>query len=195
MSLLKKLWLTVTTFVLVLLGIVGGNNKRGAKKAKTAGDDEDEEGKTAENAANEKAQEEAKTGETNATKTGKEVHKARADERRASGEYDSVNEALCDKEGNIIEVPKNISKRDGTPSEATQRAIPDAVKGPPAGQIIDDKPSGRPINKDYQEMRRNIEAYETKYGEPPKEIRIERYNPATGAPAGVDIYTPKDFGH
>jgi len=36
---------------------------------------------------------------------------------------------------------------------------------------------------------------EIKYGEPPKEILIPRYDPATGNPAGVERYTPSDFGH
>ena len=34
------------------------------------------------------------TGESQATKIGKQVHKEKADIRRASGEYDTVNEKL-----------------------------------------------------------------------------------------------------
>lgn len=132
-------------------------------------------------------------GETSSTKVGKEVHKKRAEERRKSGEYDTVNEALKDKDGNIIEVPKRVNPKTGVPSKKTQRAIPDAVQGPPKGHIIDDKPSGRPISKDKQEMRRNIEAYEAKYGEPPKKIVIERYDPVTGKPAGTETFDASHF--
>ncbi|MBU7316359.1 hypothetical protein [Paenibacillus oleatilyticus] len=128
------------------------------------------------------------TGETSSTKTGKKVHKQKADERRASGDYDLVNEPLKDKDGKTIEVPKRIDKQ-GRPSKKTQKAIPDAVQGPPKGNIIDDKPLGRPISKDKQEIRRFINAYKIKYGEPPKQIIIERYDPKTGAPT----YDPNDF--
>ncbi|MFD7523402.1 hypothetical protein [Paenibacillus chitinolyticus] len=51
------------------------------------------------------------TGETSSTKTGKKVHKQTADERRASGDYDLVNEPLKDKDGKTIEVPKRIDKQ------------------------------------------------------------------------------------
>ncbi|MCL1981931.1 MAG: hypothetical protein FWG53_02405 [Clostridiales bacterium] len=133
------------------------------------------------------------SGETIATKIGKQVHARRAEIRKASGKYDSVNEVLRDEAGNKIMVPKRVNTKTGIPSQKTQSVIPDAVKKPPRGQIIDDKPLGRPISKDYQEIRRNIEAYEIKYGEPPHKIIIERYNPKTGAPAGTEIFTPKDF--
>lgn len=42
-------------------------------------------------------------------------------------------------------------------------------------------------------MRRFTEAYEQKYGEPPKKIVIERYDPKTGAPAGRETYHPGEF--
>ncbi|WP_175400658.1 hypothetical protein, partial [Paenibacillus sp. KS1] len=132
------------------------------------------------------------TGETNSTKIGKEVHKKRADERRESGGFDTVNEPLKDKKGNVIEVPKRIDKN-GKPSKKYQRAIPDAVQGPPIGNIIDDKPVGRPISKDKQEIRRFIDAYEQKYGESPKKVIIQRYDPKTGAPAESEVYSPKFF--
>lgn len=131
-------------------------------------------------------------GETNSTKVGKQVHRERAEERRKSGEYDTVNEVLKDSEGNIIEVPKRINK-EGKPSKKTQRVIPDAVQGPPEGNIIDDKPLGRSISKDKQEIRRFIDAYTKKYGQPPKKIRIERYNPETGEPAGEEVYDIDKF--
>ncbi|MBC2582912.1 hypothetical protein, partial [Clostridium sp. DJ247] len=132
------------------------------------------------------------TGETNSTKIGKQVHKVKADERRKSGDYDTVNEPLKDKDGNVIEVPKRIDKQ-GRPSKKYQRAIPDAVQGPPKGNIIDDKPLGRPISKDKQEIHRFIDAYKQKYGEPPKKIIIERYDPKTGESAGREIYDPDYF--
>ncbi|MGL5086788.1 MAG: hypothetical protein ACRC68_13945, partial [Clostridium sp.] len=129
------------------------------------------------------------TGETSSTKIGKQVHKVKADARRKSGDYDTVNEALKDKDGNVIEVPKRIDKQ-GRPSKKYQRAIPDAVQGPPKGNIIDDKPLGRPISKDKQEIRRFIDAYKQKYGEAPKNIIIEIYDPKTGLSVGREIYHP-----
>jgi len=137
-----------------------------------------------------------KTGETSSTKMGKKVHKEKADNRRNSGDFngpnDTVNKPFTDKDGNPIEVPKRVGK-DGVPSKKTQKAIPDAVLGPPKGVIIDDKPEGRPISKDKQEMRRFCDAYEKQHGEPPKEIRIERYDPKTGEHVGTDIYDPSEF--
>ncbi|MBU3179438.1 hypothetical protein KPL47_24520 [Clostridium estertheticum] len=132
------------------------------------------------------------TGETSSTKTGKQVHKVKADERRKSGDYDTVNEPLKDKNGNNIEVPKRINKQ-GIPSKKYQRAIPDAVQGPPKGNIIDDKALGRAISKDKQEIRRFIDAYKVKYGESPKNIIIEIYDPKTGLSAGREIYDPDYF--
>ena len=131
-----------------------------------------------------------KTGETQATAMGKKVHKQRADERRASGEYDSVNERLKYADGSVIKVNRTIGKKSGKVSRTMQAVMPDAVKGPnKGGIIIDDKPKGRPISKDYQEMRRNVEAYEKKYGVKPNKIIIERYDPITGADAGKEEYT------
>ena len=75
-----------------------------------------------------------------------------------------------------------------------QASIPDAVKGPnKGGIIIDDKPAGRPISKDKQEMRRNVEAYEIKYGQPANEVLICRYDPDTGSDAGEEHYAPEIF--
>lgn len=133
------------------------------------------------------------TGETSSTKVGKQVHKKKADERRKSGEYDMVNEPFKDKDGNIIEVPKRINAKTGLPSRKKQKAIPDAVQGPPKGRIIDDKPAGRPISKDKQEIRRFIDAYKQKYGESPKEIVIERYDPKTGDLIEKEKFDPDDF--
>ena len=131
-----------------------------------------------------------KSGETSATAKGKEVHAQKAEARKASGEFSSVNEKLTDANGNVIEVPKNVNKKTKKQSGGMQGVIPDAVKGPDKGGIIiDDKPAGRPISKDYQEMRRNAEAYEKKYGVDANEFRIERYNPVTGADAGIERYS------
>lgn len=72
--------------------------------------------------------------------------------------------------------------------------MPDAVKGPDKGGIIiDDKPAGRAISKDYQEMGRNVEAYKEVYGVDPNEIIINRYDPVTGADAGIEHYSPSIF--
>jgi len=71
-------------------------------------------------------------------------------------------------------------------------AQPDAVSYK-RGQILDDKPLGRPIAKDRQEMIRFIKAYEERTGELPKQIIIERYDPKTGAKVASEIYNPKDF--
>lgn len=139
-----------------------------------------------------KKQKKIKTGETNSTKMGKKVHKQKAEIRRQSGEYDMVNEAFKDKDGKTIEVAKHVSKT-GEVSRKKQKVIPDAVQGPPKGVIIDDKPAGRNILKDKQELRRFSEAYKEKYGEYPKEIKIERYDPKTGNLINVETYDPNDF--
>lgn len=142
-------------------------------------------------AQNQKAK---KNGETSATAIGKKVHPQKAEVRRKSGEYSSVNERLKDANGNDIQVPKTIPKDSKVPSKEMQSTIPDAVKDPHKGGIIvDDKPAGRPIGKDYQEMGRNVEAYEKKYGVAPNEIHIERYDPKTGATVQIEVYNPSDF--
>ncbi|MBD5515016.1 MAG: hypothetical protein HDR06_10300 [Lachnospiraceae bacterium] len=142
----------------------------------------------------EKTEAAKKSGETSATAKGKEVHKQKADARRQSGEFDSVNEKLKDANGNEIKVTKTVNKKTGKKSNTTQAVMPDAVKGPDKGGIIiDDKPAGRPISKDYQEMRRNVEAYEKKYGVKPEKIIIERYDPITGEDVDIEEYLPSDF--
>lgn len=103
-----------------------------------------------------------------------------------------VNESFKDKNGNEIKVAKRVSKT-GQESRKRQRVILDAVQGPPKGVIVDDKPAGRNIAKDKQELRRYYDAYEEKYGEPPKEFKIERYNPLTGEHAGTETYNPEEF--
>lgn len=60
-------------------------------------------------------------------------------------------------------------------------------------EIVDDKPAGRPIRKDRQEVRRFLEAYREREGTYPDRVVIERYDPETGRPAGREVYTPDEF--
>lgn len=133
-------------------------------------------------------------GETEATRIGKQVHKEMADIRRASGEYDAVNSPITDQNGNPIDVAKSYDLRSGEPKPGSplQTANPDALN---YGErlIIDDKPLGRPIMKDRQEIIRFCKAFQEREGVLPKVIEIYRYDPATGMPAGVETYTPGDF--
>jgi Domain of unknown function (DUF4157) len=133
------------------------------------------------------------SGETDATRVGKQVHKANADARRQSGEWDDVNTPMKTKDGKAVEVPKRVNLKTGEPAGTeTQAAQPDAVSYK-RGEILDDKPAGRPISKDRQEMLRNIEAYRQRTGELPKKIIVERYDPATGKHVGTETYSPSDF--
>src|SRR5215471_15947258 len=104
-------------------------------------------------------------GETTSTQIGKRFHKTQSDLRRASGEFDAVNSPITDKEGNPILVPKRVNLETGAPQPGTplQEAIPDAVSYD-RGLIIDDKPVGRPLAKDRQEIIRFIKAYEQREG-------------------------------
>ena len=61
------------------------------------------------------------------------------------------------------------------------------------GIIYDDKPAGRPISKDFQEIGRNIEAYEKLYGKLPNEVIIVRYDKETLKNVKEILYTPSDF--
>lgn len=137
---------------------------------------------------------EKKVGETKATAMGKCVHTARARKRRESGEFDLVNERFTRQDETPIMVPRTINRTTGVASAKMQYAIPDAVKGPDKGGIIyDDKPLGRTIGKDWQEMRRNVSAYTDAFGEPPKEVRIVPYNPETGSDHEEIVYPASDF--
>jgi hypothetical protein len=133
-------------------------------------------------------------GETDSTRIGKEVHKRKADERRASGRYDAVNSPITDKSGNPILVPRRVDPRTGKPQPGTrsQEAIPDAVNYE-KGVIIDDKPAGRPIEKDRQEIIRFNEAFRRREGVYPKRIEIHRYDPNTGELVDIEVYKPEDF--
>jgi hypothetical protein len=134
----------------------------------------------------------AKTGETSATRSGKQVHKQLADERRASGEFDLVQKPITRVDGAAIEVPKRVDLKTGAPQDArVQQAVPDAVKFD-RKLILDDKPLARDIAKDRQEMIRFIEAYRQRTGELPEIIAIQRYGPA-GNPVRTDLFHPSDF--
>ena len=109
---------------------------------------------------------------------GKQVHKDQADIRRNSGDFSTVNSPVVDKAGNDIFVPKRIDLKTGNPQAGAkfQKAVPDATIYD-KGIIIDDKPLGRPIAKDKQEIIRFIKAYEAREGVLPKTIAIQRYDP------------------
>ncbi|TWT29252.1 hypothetical protein Enr8_51150 [Blastopirellula retiformator] len=134
------------------------------------------------------------TGETASTATGKSVHKALADARRAGGDFDLVQTAIKDKAGNPILVSKRVNLKTGLPQPGArlQEAIPDAVNFR-RKLILDDKPLGRPIAKDRQEIIRFIEAYRRREGHLPDVIGIQRYDPKTGQPILTELYLPNDF--
>lgn len=141
------------------------------------------------------AEKATKVGETSSTATGKSVHKDQADQRRRSDEFDLVNEPIRGPDGEKIQVPRRTDLKTGKPisDKGTQSAIPDAVVFNKGGVIIDDKPLGRPIAKDRQEMIRFIKAYEQKTGKLPEKIAIQRYDPSTGKPTFTEIFKPSDF--
>ena len=114
--------------------------------------------------------------------------------REKSGEFDYVNQKLKDADGNVILVPRRVSRKTGYADKKMQGVIPDAIKGPEKGGIIyDDKPAGRPISKDFQEIGRNIEAYTKLYGELPNEVIIVRYDKETLKIVEEKSYSPSDF--
>lgn len=133
-------------------------------------------------------------GETQATSVGKDYHAMRAAERRATDEFDLVNQPLVDKNGQAILVNKRVDLNTGLPvlDSKMQASRPDAVNFD-KGLILDDKPLGRPISKDQQEILRFIRAYEASQGTSPRTIAIERYNPTTGQPVVTELYKPSDF--
>ncbi|WP_315133467.1 hypothetical protein [Achromobacter marplatensis] len=59
--------------------------------------------------------------------------------------------------------------------------------------ILDDKPLGRPISKDRQEIIRFIDAYRESTGTQPRTIAIQRYDPKTGLPVVTELYNPNEF--
>jgi hypothetical protein len=134
------------------------------------------------------------SGETAATRSGKQTHRILAEERRLSGQWDEVNTAITDAEGNAIQVPRRVNLKTGDPvlEVGTQTARPDAISH---GRrlILDDKPVGRDVMKDRQEIIRFIRAYETSEGVLPDTIAIQRYDSATGLPVRTDLFTSDDF--
>jgi hypothetical protein len=133
-------------------------------------------------------------GETEATALGKSYHAQRATGRRESGEYDLVNQPFVGPDGQAILVTKRVDLKTGqpVPESGTQTARPDAVVFK-REVVIDDKPIGRPLSKDQQEILRFIRAYEKQFGAPPKTIAIERYDSVTMKPVVTELYKPTDF--
>jgi hypothetical protein len=136
-----------------------------------------------------------RSGETTSTRVGKDVHRGSADARRAEGQFDLVNEPIRDKSGNPIQVPKRVDLKTGEPQPGSplQEAIPDAVSFKKGGLILDDKPLGRPLAKDRQEIIRAIKAYEAREGVLPNRIAIPRYDPFTGAWVRTELHRPEDL--
>lgn len=134
-----------------------------------------------------------KKGETQATRSGRDHHADRKEQRRSSGDWDEVDTTMKYDDGKTIEVPKRVNLRTGLPrGSKVMTTKPDAVSYK-RGQILDDKPMGRPISKDRQQIIRYIKAYEAKTGSPPKQILIERYDPVTGQPVVTEIHSPGSF--
>jgi RHS repeat-associated protein len=136
----------------------------------------------------------SKVGETASTAKGKSIHKAIADARRASGEFDLVQAPFTTKAGNPILVSKRVDLKTGLPQPGSplQEVVPDAVSFR-RKLILDDKPLGRPIAKDRQEIIRFIKGYEQREGNLPEVIGITRYDPKTGRQVLTELYSPKDF--
>jgi hypothetical protein len=133
-------------------------------------------------------------GETASTTIGKDVHKAIAEARRASGDFDLVQAPIKDKGGKPILVSRRVNLQTGAPipDAPLQQAVPDAVSYK-WQVVIDDKPLGRPIAKDRQEMIRNITAYEQREGRLPRTVAVTRYDPDTGEQLFTELYSPFDF--
>ena len=105
-----------------------------------------------------------------------------------------VAQPIKDKAGNTILVPKRINLQTGEaqPGVKLQQAEPDAANFD-RKLIVDDKPIGRPIAKDKQEIIRFIKAYEQREGVLPERIGIQRYDPKTGVPVRTDLHSPHEF--
>lgn len=134
------------------------------------------------------------TGETASTSTGKKVHKTQADIRRESGFFSIVEQPIADQLGNPILVPKRVDLKTGEaqPGAKFQKSIPDAANFD-RRLIVDDKPLGRPIAKDRQEIIRFIDAFKQREGVLPETIGIQRYDPKTGLPVRTDLHSPHEF--
>jgi hypothetical protein len=136
---------------------------------------------------------EPKGGETVHTRSGKLVHRQLADERRAAGDFDLVNQTIVDAGGKPIQVPARVDLETGAPvtRTGTQTARPDAVSFE-RDLILDDKPLERPITRDRQEIIRFITAYQQRTGRMPRYIAITRYD-RNGVLVRTDLYRPEMF--
>lgn len=134
------------------------------------------------------------SGETPTTRIGREVHAREETWRSESGGFDLVNGPITNRDGTPILVPHRVDLRTGLPQEGTalQEAVPDAVSYK-RRLIVDDKPLGRPLAKDRQELIRFIRAYELREGQLPTTIAIQRYDPVTGKVVRTDIHRPEEF--
>jgi hypothetical protein len=133
-------------------------------------------------------------GETEATAMGRTVHADLAAARRADGTFDVVNAPITGPDGLPIKVPVRVDLGTGEPivARGVQTVRPDAVRFLES-TIIDDKPIGRAISSDRQEIIRFIEAYKQSRGEMPTRIAIQRYDPLTGQPVVTELYQPWEF--
>lgn len=86
----------------------------------------------------------------------------------------------------------DLSTGEPLPESGCQVSRPDAVQFKNE-VIIDDKPLGRPVSKDQQEINRFINAYSESQGGLPRTIAIQRYDPLTGQPVVTELYSPYDF--
>jgi hypothetical protein len=107
-------------------------------------------------------------------------------------EFDLIQSPIGDAQGNSILVSKRVNLQTGEPIGALQEAIPDALDFR-RGLIVDDKPVGRALAKDRQEIIRFIRAFEVREGTLPQVIAIQRYDPDTSAPIVTELYSPFDF--
>lgn len=105
-----------------------------------------------------------------------------------------MEQPIKDKSGNTILVPKRVNLKTGEAQLGAQlqQAVPDAANFDKR-LIVDDKPLGRPIAKDRQEIIRFIKAFEQREGVLPEMIGIQRYDPKTGLPVRTDLHSPHDF--
>jgi filamentous hemagglutinin len=105
-----------------------------------------------------------------------------------------VNSPLLDADGGSVRVPSRVNLLTGEPAVGSrlQIARPDAVRFSNR-LILDDKPLGRALSKDKQEIIRFIDAYRSSQGQLPNTIAIQRYNPVTGQPVVTELYKPSDF--
>ncbi len=133
------------------------------------------------------------TGETEHTRVGKAVHSALADARRESGQFDVVSSVMRDQNGEAISVPYKVDLRTGQPVDSRVRQPLIDAASFEQGILVDDKPVGRNIAKDRQELIGNITAYEISQGSLPRAVAIPRYDPVSGELVTVELYPPERF--